>query len=75
MTNQTNDEHHATCPFCHTANMSLTNDALAAGAWWRCARCGQRWDARRLSTAAAANAASVERSKNRHPSPELSTAL
>jgi predicted Zn finger-like uncharacterized protein len=59
---------HATCPFCHTRNMSLSNDALATGAWWRCPRCGQRWDARRLA-AVAAYAASVAREKARHVSP------
>jgi predicted Zn finger-like uncharacterized protein len=42
----------ATCPLCHTT-ASLSNDALAAGEGWRCARCGQQWDARRLATAAA----------------------
>jgi len=41
-----------TCPMCHTV-VALTQQALAAGATWRCARCGQRWDADRLATVAA----------------------
>ncbi len=40
----------ATCPSCHTQHTSLSNGAVAAGAGWRCGRCGQQWDARRLST-------------------------
>src|SRR5689334_3498085 len=41
------------CPLCHTTHPSLTRDALQAGADWRCVRCGQRWNARRLATVAA----------------------
>jgi transcription elongation factor Elf1 len=41
------------CPFCHTTSTSLTRDALQAGRDWRCTRCGQRWNARRLATVAA----------------------
>ena len=37
----------ATCPLCHTAS-PLTLDTLGAGGYWRCARCGQDWDAARL---------------------------
>jgi predicted Zn finger-like uncharacterized protein len=44
---------HATCPLCHTTAASLSDDALAAGGDWRCTRCGQRWDTRRLATVAA----------------------
>jgi ribosomal protein L37AE/L43A len=40
------------CPMCH-ADVSLTPSALAAGGAWRCARCGQHWDADRLTTVAA----------------------
>ena len=43
----------ATCPLCHTADVTLTDDALRAGGDWECARCGQRWTAMRLATAAA----------------------
>jgi transcription elongation factor Elf1 len=43
----------ATCPLCHTRHASLTQEALEAGGDWRCIRCGQRWDARRLGTVAA----------------------
>jgi hypothetical protein len=41
------------CPLCHTTHPSLTGDALEAGGHWRCIRCDQRWDARRLATVAA----------------------
>lgn len=43
----------ATCPSCHTADRSMTNLAVSAGADWHCTRCGQRWDAVRLATVAA----------------------
>ena len=43
----------ATCLSCHTKDATLTNDAVAAGADWRCRRCGQQWDAGRLVTVAA----------------------
>ena len=46
-------ERHAACPLCHTIEMSLSEDALAAGGGWRCTVCGQRWDAPRLATVAA----------------------
>jgi len=42
-----------TCPLCHTLDHTITNADLAAGAAWRCARCGQTWSAERLATAAA----------------------
>lgn len=42
-----------TCPLCHTVEASISGAALAEGASWRCVRCGQRWDAERLATAAA----------------------
>ena len=41
-----------TCPLCHTADATMTTSALAEGAFWRCVRCGQLWDALRLQTAA-----------------------
>jgi hypothetical protein len=41
-----------TCPMCH-AGASLTQSALEAGAAWRCVRCGQHWDADRLTAVAA----------------------
>lgn len=43
----------ATCPSCHTEDVSITNLAVSAGAGWRCARCGSRWQARRLAAVAA----------------------
>ena len=42
----------ATCPLCHT-KASLTDEDVEAGGDWRCATCGQRWDADRLATVAA----------------------
>jgi hypothetical protein len=41
-----------TCPMCHTG-ASLTESALEAGGAWRCVRCGQHWDADRLTAVAA----------------------
>jgi transcription elongation factor Elf1 len=41
-----------TCPMCH-ADASLTQSAPAAGGAWRCVRCGQHWDADRLTAVAA----------------------
>ena len=38
----------AMCPLCQTPHPSLAHEALAAGDSWYCARCGQRWHARRL---------------------------
>lgn len=43
----------ATCPLCHTSDLLITPDALAAGATWACTTCGQRWSAARLETVAA----------------------
>lgn len=54
---------HAVCPGCHTPHRSLTRDGLAAGAGWRCIRCGERWDARRLATVTAYEAWVAERGK------------
>lgn len=42
----------ATCPMCHTPT-SVTEYAIEAGGGWRCVRCGQHWDAARLSAIAA----------------------
>lgn len=39
----------ATCPSCHAADLTMTDSAVAAGADWRCRRCGQLWDVRRLA--------------------------
>jgi predicted Zn finger-like uncharacterized protein len=52
----------ATCPMCHT-RVSLTQSALEAGGAWRCVRCGQRWDAARLTAVAAYAAWVVERDR------------
>jgi len=62
------DEQYAplfpTCPLCHTPT-SLTQNAIDAGADWRCVTCGQRWDATRLSAVAAYAAWVVERALTR----------
>ena len=41
-----------TCPLCHTSTTAVTVHTLREGAYWRCTRCGQMWDAFRLQTAA-----------------------
>jgi hypothetical protein len=41
-----------TCILCHTIDHAVSEAALAAGGGWKCARCGQRWDAARLAAAA-----------------------
>ena len=43
----------ATCPLCHTDEAETTDHALTCDERWRCARCGQRWSARRIATVAA----------------------
>ena len=43
---------HAVCPMCHTS-ATVTQSTIEAGGDWRCVRCGQHWDARRLATVAA----------------------
>lgn len=52
----------ASCPACHTGT-TVTQSALDAGAAWRCVRCGQQWNAVRLTavTAYAAWVADRER--------------
>ena len=54
----------ATCPMCHTS-AALSQSALEAGGDWRCVRCGQHWDARRLATVAAYAAWIVDRDRIR----------
>jgi len=46
----------ATCLSCHTEDATLSLDAVATGAEWRCRRCGQQWDASRLANVAAYDA-------------------
>ena len=43
----------ATCPLCHTLDHTVRPESLLAGARWACVRCGQKWTAARLETAAA----------------------
>ena len=52
----------ATCLLCHTS-ATLTQSALEAGGDWRCVRCGQHWDARRLATVTAYAAWTVDRDR------------
>ena len=42
-----------TCPLCHTLDRTITMEALRDGAEWTGNRCGQRWNAARLTTTAA----------------------
>jgi predicted Zn finger-like uncharacterized protein len=57
----------ATCPLCHTAHPSMTEDALASGVDYRCARCGQLWNAPRLATVTAYAAWVAEHDKPSGP--------
>jgi transposase-like protein len=43
----------ATCPLCHTLDHTVTSESLLAGVGWVCTRCGGKWTAARLETAAA----------------------
>ena len=43
----------ATCPLCHAHRVASTQEPLETDEDWRCARCGQRWDAPRLAAVAA----------------------
>src|SRR5688572_12562991 len=45
-------DHPAICQSCHTEDLTTTNGAVEAGAYWRCRRCGQQWDAARLKAVA-----------------------
>jgi hypothetical protein len=56
----------ATCPSCHTVDASMTNVAVSGGADWLCGRCGQRWDALRLATAAAYDVWLFEHTNSSH---------
>lgn len=40
-----------TCLLCHTVDGTVTQSSLDIGAYWRCQRCGQMWDAQRLAAA------------------------
>jgi transposase-like protein len=50
----------ARCPLCHTST-TLSEQAVAAGEYWRCVTCGQNWTAQRLATVAAYEAWVVHR--------------
>jgi len=40
------------CPNCHTPHSSPADDALLARDSWVCVRCGQHWNAERLTAVA-----------------------
>ena len=40
-----------TCILCHTIDYAVSEATLESGGGWKCARCGQRWDAGRLAAA------------------------
>jgi transposase-like protein len=37
------------CPFCNSADVKTTSKEVNAATYWRCASCGQVWNASRLS--------------------------
>jgi transposase-like protein len=37
------------CPFCSSANITTTSKEVNASTYWRCAGCGQIWNAGRLT--------------------------
>lgn len=57
------DPNLATYPMCHAGHPSLTRAAVASGDRWRCVRCAQMWDAKRLSAVAAYATWIVERAQ------------
>ena len=59
----------ATCPMCHTS-ATLSQSALEAGGAWRCGRCGQHWDAARLTAVAAYAALSADHNRIARPGVE-----
>jgi transposase-like protein len=38
-----------TCPFCNSVDVKTTSKEVNAATYWRCASCGQIWNASRLS--------------------------
>lgn len=60
-------EGFATCPTCYRVDTSLTNASLAAGGNWRCGRCGQMWDQKRIATVAAYAAWNLARQQRQTP--------
>ena len=59
----------ATCPLCHTS-ATLSQSALEAGGAWRCGRCGQHWDAARLTAVVAYAAWSADHDRIARPGVE-----
>jgi transposase-like protein len=39
-----------TCPFCNSVNINTTSKEVNASTYWRCAACGQIWNAGRLQS-------------------------
>jgi transposase-like protein len=39
-----------TCPFCKSLNITTTSKEVNASTYWRCAACGQIWNAGRLQS-------------------------
>ena len=37
-----------TCPFCNSVDVKTTSRNVTAASYWRCASCGQIWNASRL---------------------------
>ena len=37
-----------TCPFCNSVEVKTTSKEVSAATYWRCASCGQIWNASRL---------------------------
>jgi transposase-like protein len=37
-----------TCPFCSSVNIKTTSKEVNTSTYWRCAACGQIWNAGRL---------------------------
>ena len=46
-------EEVGTCLLCHAVDSAVSRHGLNQGQYWWCSRCGQIWDAMRLSTARA----------------------
>lgn len=42
-----------TCPLCHTVDLTITPERLAAGGAWACTLCSQNWNQSRLDVVAA----------------------
>ena len=59
----------AACPLCHTPAPTLRLASADAGGDWRCARCGQLWNAGRIATVAAYEQVARDRDELRNAPP------